>query len=133
MVDNANVTQAVRDAFAGVTGKRLRYAIAKCNGADIELADQGERAEGLDELRAKLGSDPCYILFDFEATKDDGAKLLKTCFIKFSPDSCTNMAQKMALQNYGNSVKNCVNVNKEMQINDLNDLTEGEFRDAFNL
>ena len=40
---------------------------------------------------------------------------------------------KMALQNYRGSVKQKINCQKELQINDKADLTEAEFRDAFNL
>ena len=40
---------------------------------------------------------------------------------------------KVALQNYKGSVKAKTSAQKEMQINDKADFTEGEFRDAFNL
>ena len=43
------------------------------------------------------------------------------------------MQMKFALQNYKASVMSKVNIQKEMQINDLADLTQNEFLDAFNL
>lgn len=43
------------------------------------------------------------------------------------------MQMKFALQNYKASVMSKVNIQKEMQINELADLTQNEFLDAFNL
>ena len=41
--------------------------------------------------------DPVYIVYDFEAVKSDGSKLLKTVFVAYSPDNCTSMQKKLAL------------------------------------
>ena len=76
-----------------------------------------------------LSDQPCYVVYDFEATRDDSSTLCKTVFICYSPDSCTSMQAKFALQNYKGAVKSKVMAHKEMQINDKADLTEGEFRD----
>ena len=133
MVNQANVNGEVAEAFAGVTSKNLRFAICKVEGAEVQLVGTGARAEGLEELRGQLGDIPCYVVYDFEHTKADSSTMCKTCFINYSPDSCTSMQMKFALQNYKASVMSKINSQKEMQINDLADLTQNEFLDAFNL
>ena len=91
MVSQANVTQVVCEAFGKVTGKHLRFAICKIDGADVVLVATGERQEGLEELRNQLGDVPCYIAYDFEHTKADSSTMCKTCFINYAPDSCNSM------------------------------------------
>ena len=93
----------------------------------------GAREQTLDDLNAALGDTPVYAVFDFDATRDDGSTLCKTVFIAYAPDSCRSMQEKFALQNYKNAAKSKVNCHKEMQVNDKADLTENEFREAFNL
>ena len=63
---------------------------------------------------AALDNDPAYVLFDYEAQKADTSMLMKQCFITYSPDSCTSMAKKLALQNYKASVKSATSATKEM-------------------
>ena len=133
MVDQSNVTPEVVTAFAAIHSKQLRWAIAKVEGTDIVLVKTGERDSPLTALQAELGADPCYIVYDFEATRDDTSTLIKTCFICYSPDECTSMPKKFELQNFKGSVKAKVSSPQEMQINDKADLTESEFRDKFNL
>ena len=104
------------------------------DGATCNLVGQSAaRSEGLDTLLAALGDQPCYAVYDFEATRDDSSTLCKTVFILYSPDTCTSMQMKLALQNYKAAVNSKVKTQKEMQINDKADLTEAEFRDRFNL
>ena len=133
MVNQANVSGEVAEAFAAVKGKHLRFAICKIEGAEVQLVGTGERTAPLEQLTAQLGDVPCYIVYDFEHTKADTSTICKTCFINYSPDSCTSMQLKFALQNYKASVMSKINIQKEMQINDLADLTQNEFLDAFNL
>ena len=133
MVSLAEISQDVCEAFARVTMKELRWVIAKVDGGNVSLVKTGERSSDLASLSAELGDEPCYIVFDFEATRDDSSTLCKTCFITYAPDTCTVMAKKFELQNFKANVKSKINSQKEMQINDKADLTEGEFRDAFNL
>jgi len=52
----------------------------------------GARDTGIADCAAALPrDDPRYVAYDFEATKDDGSKIVKTCFISYSPDDCTSM------------------------------------------
>ena len=124
MVDQGNVSLEVIEAFAGLTGKSLRWVIAKVDGSDINLVQTGVRTSTLEELNAVLGDDPCFIVFDYEATRADGSTLCKTCFICYAPDSCTSMQRKFELQNFKACVEAKINFAKEMQINDKADLTE---------
>ena len=133
MVDQGNVAPEVIEAFAGITAKNLRWAIAKVEGSDIKLVETGPRADTLETLSAKLANDPVFVVFDFEATRDDSSTLCKTCFICYAPDSCTNMARKFELQNFKACVEAKINHHKEMQINDKLDLTEDELKLAFNV
>ena len=134
MVDPANISPEVIEAFAKIQSKELRFAIAKVDGAVVVLESTGTRDQGFAECAAVLPrDDPRYIAFDFEAQKSDGSKLVKCVFISYSPDDCTSMQKKFALQNFKGSVKSKLNVQKEMQINDHNDFNENTFRQAFNL
>ena len=119
-----DVSAEVIEAFAGLTGKSLRWVIAKVDGSDINLVQTGVRTSTLEELNAVLGDDPCFIVFDYEATRADGSTLCKTCFICYAPDSCTSMQRKFELQNFKACVEAKINFAKEMQINDKADLTE---------
>ena len=104
------------------------------DGATCNLVAKSEaRTDNLDTLLAALGDEPCYAVYDYEATRDDSSTLCKTCFILYSPDTCTSMLMKMALQNYKAAVNSKVKTQKEMQINFKEDLTEAEFRVQFNL
>lgn len=115
MVDQANVTEEVLDAFAQVSAKQLRYAICKLDGANITLESTGPRDSGYDEMKAALPADDVrYVVFDFEATKPDGSKLMKTCFVAYSPDDCREMAAKFAMQNYKECVKSKINCQREL-------------------
>ena len=52
----------------------------------------GARESGVAECVAALPTDdPRYVVYDYEAVKDDGSKMIKTCFISYSPDDCTSM------------------------------------------
>ena len=92
------------------------------------VAQSAERSEGLTELLAVLGNEPCFVVYDFEATRDDSSTLCKTIFICYSPDSCTSMPAKLALVNYKAAVRSKIQTQKEMQINDKADLTIEEMR-----
>ena len=91
MVEQANIPEDVVEAFNKVGGKKLRWAMVKVNDSNIELVQTGERDSTVEACQAALGEEPCYVVFDFEAPKPDGSKLLKTCFISYSPDTCTSM------------------------------------------
>ena len=134
MVSEANVAGEVSAAFAQVVGKHQRWAIAKIEGSEVVLQAVSEgRDANLESLVDQLGNEPCYIVYDFEATRADTSTLCKTVFISYAPDSCTDMQKRFAIQNYKASVRAKIQTSKEMQINDKADLTENEFRDAFSL
>ena len=97
MVDQANVAPEVIEAFAGITGKLLRWAVCKVEGSSVNLVETGPREDTLENLVSKLGADPVFVVFDFEATRDDSSTLCKTCFICYAPDECTSMQRKFEL------------------------------------
>ena len=93
----------------------------------------GERDSGVEEMAAATPDWPCLLYYDLEAEKPDGSTLKKLIFISYSPDTCTNIVAKTALQNYRSSVKAKATVHKEMQVNDKRDLTLDELKDLFGL
>ena len=97
------------------------------------LVATGARESTLEELAAAVGDEPGYIVYDFEHTKDDGVHMTKTCFIAYSPDSCTDTTKKFAMQNFKRSTLSKIQAHKEMQINDKADIKIGEFLAAFGL
>lgn len=98
------------------------------------MVASGPRTDGIDQLLAAVSdTEPGYIVYDFEATRADSSTLKKTCFMLYSPDSCTSMAKKLSIANFKESVKSKINIHKEMQINDKADINEREFREAFGL
>ena len=111
----------------------MRWAIAGIQEPDVVLVKTGPRESTLADLCAELGDEPCYVVFDFEAVREDTSTISKIVFVAYSPDTCTSMKKKFALQNFKASVKAKINCHKEMQINDKADFSEREFRDAFGL
>ena len=91
MVDQGSVHQDVQDAFASLSAKNLRYVIAKVEGSDINLVKTAPREATLEQLSTDLDDEPCFVAFDFDAVRTDGSSVHKTCFICYSPDSCTVM------------------------------------------
>lgn len=85
--------------------KELRWAIVKMVDSNAVLVATGERAEGVTELLTKLDDTPVFISYDFDGTRADGSTLCKCLFITYSPDSCTSMPAKFALQNFKAGVK----------------------------
>ena len=131
MVDADPVTTA----FQGINSRQLRWAIVKVDTTStVTLAATGPRSDGIAELVAALSAtEPCYVVYDFEAEKEDGAKMTKTIFVAYSPDECKVMGLKMALMQYAGNVKSKGSFSCEKQINDINDFNENEFRSYFNL
>jgi len=114
MVSVANISDEAGKAMADVMGKSLRWAILKPVESDIVLVSTGPRDSDIASVAAALSDEPCYVIYDFEATRSDGSGLCKTCFVTYAPDSCTSMQAKFALQNYKGSVKARVNSAKEI-------------------
>ena len=131
MVDADPIVQAFND----VNQRRKRWAIVKVDtSSNYTLEATGERDDGIEQCKAALpNNEPRYVLFDFEAQKEDGSKLNKTVFVAYSPDDCTSMPMKFALMNYAAAVKAKASYSVEKQINDINDFNENEFRGYFNL
>lgn len=137
MVDQANVSQEVIDAFSAISAGDKRWAIAKVEDSQVVLEALGDKTDDcpadIAAMAAATGDEPRYIVFDFEAKKKDGSGLKKIVFIAYSPDSCSSMQLKFALQNFKASCKSKINAHKEMQVNDKRDLKESEFRDLFDI
>jgi len=68
----------------------------------------------MDDLNTELGDEPCYVVFDFEAVREDTSTLSKIAFVAYAPDTCTSMKKKFALQNFKGSVKAKINCHKEL-------------------
>ena len=133
MVDVANVTQEVEDAFKAIVEKQMRWCIVKFEGSNAVLEASGDRDSNIAAMAAATPDMPRLMYYDFETPKADGTTLKKLVFISYSPDTCTDMVAKTAMQNYRASVRAKTTVHKEMQVNDKRDLTEGEMRDLFGL
>ena len=133
MVSQANIHEDVATAFAGVSGRTLRWAIAKVEDGNVTLVQTAPRDADVASIAAAVGDEPVFIVYDYEGVRDDGSTYCKTCFICYSPDTCTVMAKKFELQNFKGSVKAKCASQKEMQINDKADLTDGEFKDALGM
>ena len=55
----------------------------------------------------------------------------KVCFVQYVPDDCSKNQLKFAYANHKETVKAKIQVNKEMQINDIADVTRAKFIDEF--
>ena len=87
-----SLTPEVVEAFAGVKLRSFRFAIAKIEDKSVTLVSTGPRDQGIEELRAQLGDDPCQIVYDFEHTLADGANMSKICLFTYVPDTSKSMA-----------------------------------------
>ena len=61
----------------------------------------------------------------------NGVNSTKVCFVNFVPDDCSKNKLKFAYANHKEIVKTKIQVNKELQINDLADVTRAKFIDEF--
>ena len=61
----------------------------------------------------------------------NGVNSTKVCFVQFVPDDCTVNKLKFAYANHKEVVKAKIQVNKELQINDIDDVTRAKFIDEF--
>ena len=75
---------------------------------------------------------PRFVIYNLSWTKSDGCKVSKICFIMWSPDSCSNVKEKMLYSSLKDSFRGtCDPINKEFQINDMLDLKEEELIGEF--
>ena len=61
----------------------------------------------------------------------NGINNSKICFVQYVPDDCTQNKLKFAYANHKEVVKSKLQVNKELQVNDKDDVTRAKFIDEF--
>ena len=101
--------------------------------ASAESSGEGEEPSEADfaAFKAQLPADqPRWGIYDLNFMKN-GVNNTKVCFVMYVPDDCTKNNLKFAYANHKETVKSKLQVNKELQINDIDDVTRAKFIDEF--
>ena len=87
--------------------------------------------EEFEKFKAAMPTDqPRWAVYDLQFMKN-GVNNTKTCFVQYVPDDCTKNTLKFAYAQHKDTVKAKLQINKEFQINDINDLVRAKFVDEF--
>ena len=135
-------TEEATAALAGFGQRKLRWAVFRIpegTDAGCELVKSGA-SSGEDESNSvadfklfanELPTDqPRWGVYDLNFLKS-GINNSKVCFVQYVPDDCTKNNLKFAYANHKEIVKSKLQVNKELQVNDKDDVTRAKFIDEF--
>eukprot|EP00747_Dinoflagellata_sp_TGD_P164328 gnl/TRDRNA2_/TRDRNA2_184124_c0_seq1.p1 gnl/TRDRNA2_/TRDRNA2_184124_c0~~gnl/TRDRNA2_/TRDRNA2_184124_c0_seq1.p1 ORF type:complete len:138 (-),score=43.77 gnl/TRDRNA2_/TRDRNA2_184124_c0_seq1:137-550(-) len=107
--------------------KQLKFVLFKIQDKKLIVIDsQGDTSKTMDDFKAALPTDqPRYGLVDIEYTTDDGRPQQKLTFVMWSPDDTCSVKDKMLYASSKDAIKKkLVGVMKELQANEMSDLSE---------
>jgi hypothetical protein len=117
--------------FTKIRTRKERYMVMNLNeeGTEVSLTKFGERSEDFANFAACFTADqPALGVIDFEF-EEDGRSQSKIIYVRYTPDACTKTQLKFQYANASDFVKaKCNPINKELQINDLADMTFEYFK-----
>merc|ERR1712007_195078 len=95
---------------------------------------QGERDETFDDFVSSLPeAEPRYALVDVDYKTDDGRDQSKLTFVMWSPDDKCGVRDKMLYASSKDAIKKkFTGIMKELQANDMSDLTDDEINALMN-
>ena len=133
-IDNGAV-----EALNGLSKRTIKWVIlAIPEGKDSEcvLESSGTPTDSeeadFEAFRAKVPADKCrWLVYDLGFMKN-GVNNNKIVFAGYVPDACTKMAEKFPYAQHKDDIKSkCAQINKDLQVNDHDDLTYAKFVDEF--
>lgn len=136
-----SVDQGAIDALTGLSQRKIKWAVlAIPDGKDSEcvLESSGVASDPKNEeadfaaFTAAVPQDKCrWLVYDLGFEKN-GVNNNKIVFIGYVPDACTKMAQKFPYAQHKDDIKGkCAQINKDVQVNDHDDLTYAKMVDEF--
>jgi len=133
---------AATEALANIAKRKLKWAvfrIPKGSDSGIQLVKSGA-SSGEDDANSEADfelfaaelpvNEPRWGVYDLNFMKN-GIHNSKVCFVQYVPDACTKMTLKFAYANHKEVVKSKLQVNKELHVNDKDDVTRAKFIDEF--
>ena len=129
-------------ALAAFQSRQLRWAVFRIpEGTDSGIMllksspssgeDEANSEADFAAFAAELPADePRWGVYDLNFLKN-GINNSKICFVQYVPDDCTQNKLKFAYANHKEVVKSKLQVNKELQVNDKDDVTRAKFIDEF--
>ena len=134
-----SVEEAALTALQGISKRTTKWAVLRIpEGQDSACvleasgAPTGNEEADFDAFRAAVPQDQCrWLVYDLGFQKN-GVNNNKIVFVGYVPDACTKMAEKFPYAQHKDDVKSkCAQINKDLQVNDHDDLTYAKFVDEF--
>ena len=117
--------------FTKIRTRKGRFMVMAMNeeGTEVVCTAFGERTEDFAAFAGNFVADvPALAVIDFEY-ESDGRAQSKIIYVRFTPDACSSTQRKFQYANASDFVKaKCNPINKELQINDIADMTADYFK-----
>ena len=132
-------TAEANTALTAFQQRKSRWAVFRIPegsdaGCEVVAASEGAPEDSdavFDAFKANLPADqPRWAVYDLNFMKG-GINNSKIIFVQYVPDDCTKNNLKFAYANHKEVVKSKLQVNKEIQANELDDVTRAKFIDEF--
>ena len=134
-----SVDEAAVTALTGLSKRTVKWVVLRIpEGQDSSCALEASGAPSdneeadFDAFKAAVPQDQCrWLVYDLGFQKN-GVNNSKIIFGGYVPDACTKMAEKFPYAQHKDDIKaKCAQVNKDLQINDHDDLSYAKFVDEF--
>jgi hypothetical protein len=128
---SVQIAEDIASNFTKIRTRKGRYMVMSMNeeGTAVTCEHFGERAADFATFAGHFVADqPALAVIDFEYEMD-GRQQSKIIYVRFTPDACTVTQTKFKYANASDFVKaKCNPINKELQINDIADMTADYFK-----
>ena len=136
MSSGVKVSDACVEVYNEIKMKKSKkYVLFKIeNKKEIVIDCDGDASKTFDDFKAALPEDqPRYGLVDINYTTDDGREQSKLTFVMWSPDDKCGVKDKMLYASSKDAIKKkFTGIMKELQANDMSDLTDDEVNALMN-
>ena len=115
--------------------KSKKFVLFKIeNKKEIVIDSEGDASKTFEDFKAALPEDqPRYGLVDIHYQTDDGRDQSKLTFVMWSPDDKCGVKDKMLYASSKDAIKKkFTGIMKELQANDMSDLTDDEVNALMN-
>ena len=125
------IHEDIASNFTKIRTRKGRFMVMGMNesGTEVTCNMFGERDADFASFASHFVADtPSLAVLDFEY-EADGRTQSKIIYIRFTPDACSSTQRKFQYANASDFVKaKCNPINKELQINDIADMTADYFK-----
>ena len=125
------IAEDIASNFTKIRTRKGRFMVMGMNeeGTEVNCNQFGERDADFASFASHFVADtPALAVLDFEY-EADGRSQSKIIYVRFTPDACSSTQRKFQYANASEFVKaKCNPINKELQINDIADMTADYFK-----